>query len=869
MRKAQSKRSQRFIILILWNILGEPTQSRRLTWQQIAQAIAWHTDSAEFESMESICPVCKKPYDGVVCPKCTVTDLDVTGLMASEGLQVQNTDSGASATAFLVDLVSNRKIPITTPRCKVGRDDLNDIVISGDQSISRFHFVINYDNGQYTVQDGKSRHGTFLNGNQITAAESIHDGDVLKVGVSLFWFVIEAQVAGSSQDKFAPVDVEGNKASEPAVVIPEPAQSTAAPVAASKETTEKADEKKSETRAKEAAKSDDADKLMSAFSRGETIEINLNAEPPEIHPDMSLFKKRSPSKDLDDEESFVGNYQMTMDMLLDPLNPKSEEQRTEEKPAVEDVKEEKKESEKSEPVKPEQAESPAKEEPAQAQDENDNDLLEPAEKLEVEPAKAEAEKPEESANSNAKPEAAETKPEPEVTEAKPETKSEDAEEQPESKPEEEKQEPQASESTQEEQKEEPKEKPEELAEEKLEKQEEQPEENSQDKPQSSMDTPEPAESKEENKPVSESTWTSEELKGSLGSLDYKFGLSESDVSRALEQMSQSSAKDSEKDAQPNAATPPETASAGTLEKFAEIIGEAKAQEEKKEPQSLSSILNFQSNTDKETEEPKGNDKEPQDSSGRHGEQPTSNGAKSAMSIVKESSSSTVPDWCKKYFSTELNHLNKELSELSEQVRLAQQKIKEVESRVAMTKGLRNTLLTAQGDELVEACGKVLTMLGFKTIISDEDKHELRLEQDDKNVSIARIVWTDQQPDRTHLGQLSISQTRYWCEKGIEPKGVLVIGKSGGEAPAALSSSDYNGELAEYASKKNVCLMTTLQLLAVYKEVALNEGSAESVRSTIHNCNGWLPGYVLEPGAESADRDEPSGGTNKLSSLLSA
>lgn len=833
--------------------------------------------------MESICPVCKKPYDGVVCPKCTVTDLDVTGLMASEGLQVQNTDSSATATAFLVDLVSNRKIPITTPRCKVGRDDLNDIVISGDQSISRFHFVINYDNGQYTVQDGKSRHGTFLNGNQITAAESIHDGDVLKVGVSLFWFVIEAQVAGSSGDKFAPVDVEGSKPSEPEVVIPEPAQSTAAPVAASKETTEKADEKKSETRAKEAAKSDDAEKLLSAFSRGETIEINLNAEPPEIHPDMSLFKKRSPSQDLDDEESFVGNYQMTMDMLLDPLNPKSEEQ---EKPAPEgegktegkkedkkeDKKEETEESEKSEPVKPEKAESHAKEEPAKAQDENDNDLLEPAEKLEVEPAKAEAEKPEESANSDAKPELAEAKPEvaeaqPEVAEtkpaaeeaeAKPETKSEDAEEQPESKPEEEKQEPQVSESSKEEPEEEPQEKLEEPAEEKLEKQEE-----------ASMDKPEPSESKEENKPISESTWTSDDLKGGLGSLDYKFGLSESDVSRALEQMSQSSAKDSEKDAQPNAATPPETASAGTLEKFAEIIGEAKAQEEKKEPQSLSSILNFQSNTDKETEEPKGNDKEPADSSGRHGEQPTSNGAKSAMSIVKESSSSTVPDWCKKYFSTELNHLNKELSELSEQVRLAQQKIKEVESRVAMTKGLRNTLLTAQGDELVEACGKVLTMLGFKTIISDEDKHELRLEQDDKNVSIARIVWTDQQPDRTHLGQLSISQTRYWCEKGIEPKGVLVIGKSGGEAPAALNSSDYNGELAEYASKKNVCLMTTLQLLAVYKEVALNEGSAESVRSTIHNCNGWLPGYHLEPGAESADRDEPSGGTNKLSSLLSA
>jgi pSer/pThr/pTyr-binding forkhead associated (FHA) protein len=103
----------------------------------------------------------------------------------------KNDEGNKAPTAFLVDLVSNRKIPIATPRCRVGRDDLNDIVISGDQSISRFHFIISFENGEFSVQDAKSRHGTFLNGNQLTVSESIKDGDVLKVGVSLFWFVVE------------------------------------------------------------------------------------------------------------------------------------------------------------------------------------------------------------------------------------------------------------------------------------------------------------------------------------------------------------------------------------------------------------------------------------------------------------------------------------------------------------------------------------------------------------------------------------------------------------------------------------------------------------------------------------------------------
>jgi len=313
-----------------------------------------------------------------------------------------------------------------------------------------------------------------------------------------------------------------------------------------------------------------------------------------------------------------------------------------------------------------------------------------------------------------------------------------------------------------------------------------------------------------------------------------------------------------------------TSTPSTLDKFAEIIGEVSNNTEKKIEEPASSLkLNFQSSSDKvEREESKREDEARVEASNTNGESQTSNGAK-GMSIVKEAGSSTVPEWCKKYFSSELNSLSKELTELNEQVRLAQQKIKEVESRVALTKGLRNTLLTAQGEELVEACGKVLTMLGWRVKISEEDKHELRLDtSEDKNVSIARIVWTESQADRTHLGQLSISQTRYWCEQGVEPKGILLVCKSGDTAPSPLNSSDFNSELAEYASKKNVCLMTTLQLLSVYKEIALHDGSAETVRATILASSGWLPGFNLEPGSESADKEESSG-TNKLSSLLSA
>ena len=149
--------------------------------------------------MESICPICKRSYDGVVCTKCTVNNLDVSFLKPSQRLVTARQEE--RATAYLVDLVTTRRIPITTVRCQVGRDELNDLVIAGDHSMSRYHFLLTEENSQYKVQDLNSRHGTFLNGKELLETEPIFDGDVLKAGASLFWFVIESVKEGAEGRK--------------------------------------------------------------------------------------------------------------------------------------------------------------------------------------------------------------------------------------------------------------------------------------------------------------------------------------------------------------------------------------------------------------------------------------------------------------------------------------------------------------------------------------------------------------------------------------------------------------------------------------------------------------------------------------------
>lgn len=98
-----------------------------------------------------------------------------------------------SGAAFLLDLESQRKIPVVIPVCRVGRDIANDIVLADDTSISRFHSILKRDGDTYTVEDAESRNGTYVNGTKVTTPVKVVDGDTLKLGNITFWFVIEAE----------------------------------------------------------------------------------------------------------------------------------------------------------------------------------------------------------------------------------------------------------------------------------------------------------------------------------------------------------------------------------------------------------------------------------------------------------------------------------------------------------------------------------------------------------------------------------------------------------------------------------------------------------------------------------------------------
>jgi len=69
------------------------------------------------------------------------------------------------------------------PRLYVGRHPSSDVPLPWDEEVSRLHADLECINGVWTVvDDGRSRNGSFVNGERLYGRRPLHDGDAITVG---------------------------------------------------------------------------------------------------------------------------------------------------------------------------------------------------------------------------------------------------------------------------------------------------------------------------------------------------------------------------------------------------------------------------------------------------------------------------------------------------------------------------------------------------------------------------------------------------------------------------------------------------------------------------------------------------------------
>src|SRR4030043_414699 len=89
-----------------------------------------------------------------------------------------------------------REILLTGGSLSVGRQEDNDIVVA-DRLASRRHARLDREQGQYLVQDVGSRNGTYVNGQRITEAHVLRDGDEIQIGLEFKALYVDPEATGA------------------------------------------------------------------------------------------------------------------------------------------------------------------------------------------------------------------------------------------------------------------------------------------------------------------------------------------------------------------------------------------------------------------------------------------------------------------------------------------------------------------------------------------------------------------------------------------------------------------------------------------------------------------------------------------------
>jgi pSer/pThr/pTyr-binding forkhead associated (FHA) protein len=107
---------------------------------------------------------------------------------------------------YVDDAGAQRIAELDGERLTLGRDDACDVALPWDGEASRVHAFLERAHEEWSVvDDGRSRNGSFVNGERISGRRRLRDGDVLRVGRTL---IVYRAPAGSESVQTLPAEDE-------------------------------------------------------------------------------------------------------------------------------------------------------------------------------------------------------------------------------------------------------------------------------------------------------------------------------------------------------------------------------------------------------------------------------------------------------------------------------------------------------------------------------------------------------------------------------------------------------------------------------------------------------------------------------------
>lgn len=209
--------------------------------------------------------------------------------------------------------------------------------------------------------------------------------------------------------------------------------------------------------------------------------------------------------------------------------------------------------------------------------------------------------------------------------------------------------------------------------------------------------------------------------------------------------------------------------------------------------------------------------------------------------------SSYPEWSKLYAPPEFGKLLEERTRIVAIFERARRELQEIDARISGAGSLSSDLLCDEGDALALRVKEVITALSWNVDWAPGNHLEMSLRSSSKIEAVVRIVCCAKEPPAPEMEAVVNQQAVVWCQYTYEPKGILVLQQSAKLPPE--QRPPLSRDFSDSAAKKKLCVVTTPQLLTIFRLLTTGNGDRDYIKQLLVSTNGLLPGFtpMREPG----------------------
>lgn len=206
------------------------------------------------------------------------------------------------------------------------------------------------------------------------------------------------------------------------------------------------------------------------------------------------------------------------------------------------------------------------------------------------------------------------------------------------------------------------------------------------------------------------------------------------------------------------------------------------------------------------------------------------------------SKSEIPDWINNYC---LNNEEKALSEkinIEEKIKKLQEKKEKLDLELS-EKFKYKKLIYASGEELENIVKKIFEELGFEMLkLRSNNRSDINLKYKDKYF-VCEVKGLSKSAAERNANQLQKWETEFFEDFEIHPKQILIVNGFRNVSLQDRNEDVFPTQMLEYATKKEQCLLTTIQLLCIYLHWLEDHSILDEILEEIYNTNGVFIEYT--------------------------